>query len=54
MLDKQNRKERILNPAKAEEADIDRETGTLFRGTAARNRSSRLDGDYSKPANSQA
>ena len=45
MLEAQKRKERILNPRKAEASDIDRETGSLFRGTAARNRSSRLDGD---------
>ena len=45
MLEAQKRKERILNPRKADAADIDRETGGLFRGTAARNRSSRLDGE---------
>ena len=45
MLEAQKRKERILNQRKNDVNDIDRETGSIFRGTAARNRSSRLDGD---------
>jgi len=46
MLDKRQRKERILNPPRPEAGNYDRETGSNFRGTgAARNRSSRLDGD---------
>ena len=38
MLDAQRRKERIMNPPKPAIENVDRESGTLFRGAGARNR----------------